>query len=57
LPLAERAPTREDEVHLSYYFNLRFGVLMELAAQYGPRFTPADKVKQMAESGETFYQG
>jgi 3-hydroxyacyl-CoA dehydrogenase/enoyl-CoA hydratase/carnithine racemase len=30
--------------------------LVELEAQYGPRFTPADKVKQMAESGETFYQ-
>ena len=30
--------------------------LVELEAQYGPRFTPADKVKQMVESGQTFYQ-
>jgi 3-hydroxyacyl-CoA dehydrogenase/enoyl-CoA hydratase/carnithine racemase len=30
--------------------------LVELEAQYGPRFAPADKVKDMAESGQTFYQ-
>jgi 3-hydroxyacyl-CoA dehydrogenase len=30
--------------------------LVELEAQYGPRFTPAEKVKEMAESGQTFYQ-
>jgi 3-hydroxyacyl-CoA dehydrogenase / enoyl-CoA hydratase / 3-hydroxybutyryl-CoA epimerase len=27
----------------------------ELAAKYGTRFEPADKLVQMAESGETFY--
>jgi 3-hydroxyacyl-CoA dehydrogenase/enoyl-CoA hydratase/carnithine racemase len=30
--------------------------LVELEAQYGPRFAPAGKVKEMAESGQTFYQ-
>jgi 3-hydroxyacyl-CoA dehydrogenase/enoyl-CoA hydratase/carnithine racemase len=30
--------------------------LVELEAQYGPRFTPSGKVKEMAESGQTFYQ-
>ena len=27
----------------------------ELAAKYGPRFEPGDKLRQMAERGETFY--
>ena len=27
----------------------------ELAAHYGPRFEPADKLAQMVERGETFY--
>ncbi len=30
--------------------------LVELEKQYGPRFRPADLVKEMAESGKTFYQ-
>ena len=30
--------------------------LLELEAQYGPRFTPSGKVQEMAESGQTFYQ-
>ena len=30
--------------------------LVDLEAQYGPRFAPADKVKAMAESDQTFYQ-
>jgi 3-hydroxyacyl-CoA dehydrogenase/enoyl-CoA hydratase/carnithine racemase len=30
--------------------------LVELEAQYGPRFTPAEKVKEMAESGQAFYK-
>jgi 3-hydroxyacyl-CoA dehydrogenase/enoyl-CoA hydratase/carnithine racemase len=29
--------------------------LVELEKQYGPRFKPADLVKEMAESGKTFY--
>jgi 3-hydroxyacyl-CoA dehydrogenase/enoyl-CoA hydratase/carnithine racemase len=31
--------------------------LVDLEKQYGPRFKPADLVKEMAESGKTFYQG
>jgi hypothetical protein len=27
-----------------------------LEAQYGPRFAPADKIKAMAQAGQTFYQ-
>ena len=27
----------------------------ELAAKYGPRFAPSDKLVEMAERGETFY--
>jgi len=30
--------------------------LVALEKQYGPRFKPADLVKEMAESGKTFYQ-
>ncbi|UCE53504.1 MAG: enoyl-CoA hydratase/isomerase family protein [Desulfobacterales bacterium] len=30
--------------------------LADLEKQYGPRFKPADLVKEMAESGKTFYQ-
>jgi len=30
--------------------------LLELEKQYGPRFKPADLIKEMAESGKTFYQ-
>ena len=30
--------------------------LVELEKRYGPRFAPADLVKEMAESGKTFYQ-
>lgn len=30
--------------------------LVDLEKQYGPRFKPADLVKEMAESGKTFYQ-
>jgi 3-hydroxyacyl-CoA dehydrogenase/enoyl-CoA hydratase/carnithine racemase len=30
--------------------------LVELETQYGARFAPADKLKEMAESGTTFYQ-
>jgi 3-hydroxyacyl-CoA dehydrogenase len=30
--------------------------LVELEQQYGPRFAPADLVKEMADSGKTFYQ-
>jgi 3-hydroxyacyl-CoA dehydrogenase/enoyl-CoA hydratase/carnithine racemase len=30
--------------------------LLELEKQYGPRFKPADLVKEMAETGKTFYQ-
>jgi 3-hydroxyacyl-CoA dehydrogenase len=30
--------------------------LVDLEAQYGPRFAPAAKVKEMAESGQSFYQ-
>ena len=31
--------------------------LLELEKQYGPRFNPADMIKEMADSGKTFYQG
>ncbi len=30
--------------------------LVDLEAQYGPRFAPAAKVKEMAESGQSFYK-
>jgi 3-hydroxyacyl-CoA dehydrogenase/enoyl-CoA hydratase/carnithine racemase len=30
--------------------------LVDLEKQYGPRFKPADLVKEMAETGKTFYQ-
>jgi 3-hydroxyacyl-CoA dehydrogenase/enoyl-CoA hydratase/carnithine racemase len=30
--------------------------LVELEKQYGPRFKPADMIKEMAKSGKTFYQ-
>jgi 3-hydroxyacyl-CoA dehydrogenase len=30
--------------------------LLALEKQYGPRFKPADLVKEMAEKGKTFYQ-
>jgi 3-hydroxyacyl-CoA dehydrogenase len=30
--------------------------LLELEARYGPRFKPAERVRRMAESGETFYE-
>ena len=30
--------------------------LVDLEGQYGPRFAPANKVKEMAEAGQTFYQ-
>jgi 3-hydroxyacyl-CoA dehydrogenase/enoyl-CoA hydratase/carnithine racemase len=33
-----------------------FEKLVELEKHYGPRFTPADMVKEMADSGKTFYQ-
>jgi 3-hydroxyacyl-CoA dehydrogenase/enoyl-CoA hydratase/carnithine racemase len=33
-----------------------FEKLLELEKQYGPRFKPADMIKEMAESGKTFYQ-
>jgi 3-hydroxyacyl-CoA dehydrogenase/enoyl-CoA hydratase/carnithine racemase len=31
--------------------------LVELEKQYGPRFKPADLIKEMAETGKTFYAG
>jgi 3-hydroxyacyl-CoA dehydrogenase/enoyl-CoA hydratase/carnithine racemase len=33
-----------------------FEKLVELKKQYGPRFKPADQIKDMADSGKTFYQ-
>jgi 3-hydroxyacyl-CoA dehydrogenase/enoyl-CoA hydratase/carnithine racemase len=33
-----------------------FEKLVELEKQYGPRFKPADQIKDMADSGKTFYQ-
>jgi 3-hydroxyacyl-CoA dehydrogenase len=30
--------------------------LIDLEKQYGPRFKPADLIKEMAEKGKTFYQ-
>jgi 3-hydroxyacyl-CoA dehydrogenase/enoyl-CoA hydratase/carnithine racemase len=33
-----------------------FEKLVELEKQYGPRFKPADMIKDMADSGKTFYQ-
>ena len=33
-----------------------FEKLVELEKQYGPRFKPADQIKDMADSGETFYK-
>jgi len=33
-----------------------FEKLVELEKQYGPRFKPADMIKEMADSGKTFYQ-
>jgi 3-hydroxyacyl-CoA dehydrogenase len=29
--------------------------LVDLEKQYGPRFKPADLIREMAESGKTFY--
>jgi 3-hydroxyacyl-CoA dehydrogenase/enoyl-CoA hydratase/carnithine racemase len=33
-----------------------FEKLVELEKQYGPRFKPADMIKEMADSGKNFYQ-
>jgi len=33
-----------------------YGKLVALEKQYGPRFAPANLIKEMAESGKTFYQ-
>ncbi|MGD8229379.1 MAG: 3-hydroxyacyl-CoA dehydrogenase family protein, partial [Desulfobacteraceae bacterium] len=33
-----------------------FEKLVELEKEYGPRFKPADQIKEMADSGQTFYQ-
>jgi 3-hydroxyacyl-CoA dehydrogenase/enoyl-CoA hydratase/carnithine racemase len=33
-----------------------FEKLVELEKQFGPRFKPADQIKDMADSGETFYK-
>ncbi|MEE8540794.1 MAG: hypothetical protein V3S66_03945, partial [Desulfobacterales bacterium] len=30
--------------------------LVELEGQYGVRFKPAQRIKEMAETGKTFYQ-